>query len=280
MKTVKYLRKSLRLVVRRTDIRCSRKTATFPGRSYFRHFLTLCFLLWLQNICHGQVKKDTLPPYIKGKVVVGERILDSLPPNADSLRGAKGKKAGNARHAKTDSTGKPFHDPHKATLYSTFCPGLGQIYNHKYWKLPLVYAAVGIPAYTYFWNRDWYRKCQYALAVVVTGTKNADSLGKVNPKLQSFVKLGDANSLRSYRNEFRKDQDYSVIFFLLFWGLQIVDATVDAHLMNFDVSPDLSMHLQQGSGDMNALLSAGSSPAGLSLVFDLHKPKYKPIFLP
>jgi hypothetical protein len=240
----------------------------------------LCFLLWLQNICHGQVKKDTLPPYIKGKVVVGQRVLDTLPPNADSLRGANGKKAKTARHITADSTHKPFHDPHKATLYSTFCPGLGQIYNHKYWKLPLVYAAVGIPAYTYFWNRDWYRKCQYALAVVVTGTQNADSLGKVDPKLQSFVKTGNAGALRSYRNEFRKDQDYSVIFFLLFWGLQIVDATVDAHLMNFDISPDLSMHLQQGTGDMNALLSPGSSPAGIGLVFDLHKPRFRRISLP
>ena len=256
------------------------ETQATPRMKTVRYLVTVCFLLWLQNICHGQVKKDTLPPYIKGKVVLGERVLDTLPPKADSLRGGNGKKAKTARRTGRDSTGKPFHDPHKATLYSAVCPGLGQIYNHKYWKLPLVYAAVGIPAYTYFYNRDWYRKCQYALAVVVSGTQNTDSINKVDPKLKVFLTPGGDNSLRAYRNEFRKDQDYSVIFFLLFWGLQIVDATVDAHLMNFDISPDLSMHIEQGSGNRNALLSYGSSPSGISLVFDLHKPRYKRIPLP
>ena len=242
-----------------------------------RCLFMVCILVWLHNSCDAQVKKDSIPAYIKGKVVIGERVLDTLPPHADSLHG---KKRVTDSPYKADSTARKKHDPRKATLYSTFCPGLGQIYNHKYWKLPLVYAAVGIPAYTYFYNKDWYKKCQYALAVVVNATTDQDSINKVDPKLQSFIKFQDAASLRAYRNEFRKDQDYSVIFFLLFWGLQIVDATVDAHLMNFDISPDLSMHLQQGSGNMNSLLAPGSSPAGLSLVFELHKPRFKPIALP
>ena len=243
----------------------------------------VCVLLWLQNICYAQVKNDTLPSYIKGKVTVGQRVLDTLPPKADSLRGdqKKTKKTSSLFHNERDSLGHRIHDPHKATLYSTFFPGLGQIYNHKYWKLPLVYAAVGIPAYTYFYNRDWYKKCQYALAIVLNQTTDADSLSKVDPKLLTFIRNGgDASSLRAYRNEFRKDQDYSVIFLLLFWGLQIVDATVDAHLMHFDISPDLSMNLEQGAGNRSALLSYGSSPAGISLVFDIHKPRYKPIKLP
>ena len=72
-----------------------------------------------------------------------------------------------------------------------------------------------------------------------------------------------------------------MIFFLLFWGLQIVDATVDAHLMNFDISPELSLHLREGSGVQGNLLIPGSaSPAGIGLVFDLHKARYKPIPLP
>jgi hypothetical protein len=260
------------------------RAAANPSISHMKtvwHLFMVCVLVGLHSVCHGQIKKDTLPPYIKGKVVVGERVLDTLPPNADSLRGATtGRKAKTSRHSGRDSAGHPIHDPHKATLYSTFCPGLGQIYNHKYWKLPLVYAAVGIPTYTYFYNKSWYQKCQYALAVVISATTNQDSINKVDPKLKYFVTNQDENSLRAYRNEFRKDQDYSVIFFLLFWGLQIVDATVDAHLMRFDIGPDLSMHLQQGSGNMNALLSPGSSPAGLSLVFELHKPRFKPIALP
>ena len=245
-----------------------------------RYVFIVCVLLWLQGICYGQQKKDTLPPYIKGKVVLGERVLDTLPPNADSLRGGKrsGKTTGKADSA---TTVKKKHDPHKATLYSTFCPGLGQIYNRKYWKLPLVYAAVGIPVYSYFYNKDWYKKCQYALAIVVSGDTTAASLNKVDPKLKVFVSAKDDASIRTYRNEFRKDQDYSVIFFLLFWGLQIVDATVDAHLMNFDISPELSLHVRDGSGSPgNPLLPGSASPAGIGLAFDLHKARYKPIPLP
>jgi len=244
-----------------------------------RYLLMVFLLVGLRSICHGQVRNDTIPSYIKGKVVLGERVLDTLPPKADSLRG---RKKGREIERKADSpTVKKKHDPHKATLYSTFCPGLGQIYNHKYWKLPLVYAAVGIPVYTYFYNRDWYKKCQYALAVALSANPSQDSLNKVDPKLRVFVSNHDDAGIRTYRNEFRKDQDYSVIFFLLFWGLQIVDATVDAHLMNFDISPELSMHFRDASGSYGSSLLAGSaSPAGIGLVFDLHKARYKPIHLP
>ena len=53
---------------------------------------------------------------------------------------------------------KKVHSPRKATLRSLIIPGWGQIYNKKYWKLPLVYAAIGIPAYTFTYNRKWYNK--------------------------------------------------------------------------------------------------------------------------
>src|SRR5271168_2553652 len=92
-----------------------------------------------------------------------------------------------------DSLGPKKHDPRKATIRSAIFPGLGQIYNRKYWKIPIVWAAVGIPAGTYFINRAWYQRCQYALSVI----DNYEALGyttipdsavaKVYPKLQLFV---------------------------------------------------------------------------------------------
>jgi hypothetical protein len=159
-------------------------------------------------------------------------------------------------------------DPHKATLYSAILPGLGQVYNKKYWKVPLVYAALGIPAYTYFYNKEWYTKTSYALAVLVNGSflTSPDSLSKVDPKLIPFITAGANNSLINYRDEFRKDQDYSALFFLLFWGLNVIDATVDAHLRQFDVSPDIGLEIRP-------FLIPGSNAAGLSFVFDLHKPR-------
>jgi len=182
-----------------------------------------------------------------------------------------------------DSLTRKKHDPRRATLYSTFFPGLGQFYNRKYWKVPIVWAAVGIPAYTYFYNRSWYQKTQHAISLLdvyntLGLTFPADSLKYVDPKLQVFMTAGDENSLRSYRNEFRKDEDYSVLFFLLFWGLNIVDATVDAHLMYFDVSNSLTLHLQQPSGSVT--LAGPTGPGmGLSLVLDWHKPRPRSLAL-
>jgi len=170
--------------------------------------------------------------------------------------------------AKDSSYKKKTRDPHKATLYSAIVPGLGQIYNKKYWKLPIVYAAIGIPVYTYFYNKEWYQKTQYALDVTINGS-TGDSLAAVDPKLLPLVEAGATNSLINYRNEFRKNQDYSVLFFLLFYGLQIVDATVDAHLKDFNVNNDLSFHIKPG------FVPGPNMTASISLVFDIHKGKPK-----
>jgi len=96
----------------------------------------------------------------------------------------------------------------------------------------------------------------------------------VDPKLQSFLASGQENGLRSYRNQYRKDEDYSVLFFILFWGLNIVDATVDAHLASFDVGNNLSFHFDQPSSNAMAVGPMGTGP-GLSLVVDIHKTRCK-----
>lgn len=139
---------------------------------------------------------------------------------------------------------KKVHSPRTATLRSAIIPGWGQIYNKKYWKLPLVYAGIGIPAYTFFNNKQWYNRTRYALAVVISETQNADSLSKVHPQLQALVDGKYEEALINYRNEFRRDMDYSILFTLLMWGLNVVDATVDGHLKGFDVGDELSMKIQ------------------------------------
>lgn len=154
-------------------------------------------------------------------------------------------------------------DAHRATIYSAVLPGAGQVYNKKYWKLPIVYAAIGIPAYLYFYNKSWYNKCQYALEV--TADEQHQGIEKVDPLLVNFVNAGDANSIITYRDSFRKNQDYSVLFFLLFYGLQIVDATVDAHLKGFNVNSDLSMKVSP------MIMATPTLVAGITMTFDLHK---------
>jgi hypothetical protein len=236
-----------------------------------KYILAVCAIFLFRQTAFGQQKRDsipandTMPSFIKGRTL-------PIQPKA----GPKDSPY------KTDLVTRKKHDPRKATLYSTFVPGMGQFYNKKYWKLPLVAAALGIPAYTYFYNKNEYKKAQFAIAVIsdyfdtatVPPNIPAATLTQVDPRMRSFVVAGQANELRAYRNYVRKNQDYSVLIFMLFWGLQIVDATVDAHLKEFDVSDKLSMRLEPVEG------SRGGIAGGLGLVFDLHSSRFRAIPLP
>lgn len=84
------------------------------------------------------------------------------------------------------------------------------------------------------------------------------------PQIRNNLKPLDIESLRYYRNSFRRDIDYSVLFFILIWGLNVVDATVDAHLKSFDVSPELSLRVKPGYSDM-------AKTKGLSLLLKIGK---------
>jgi hypothetical protein len=167
--------------------------------------------------------------------------------------------------AKKKAKPKRTFDPHKATLYSAILPGAGQAYNKKYWKVPIVWTAIGIPTYTYFWNKKWYEKCQFALSVAVSGTMNPDSLNAVDPTLKPLVVAGQTTSIINARDYYRRNQDYSILFILLFWGLNIVDATVDAHLKGFNVSDDLSIRIRP------SYIPGPNAMASLHFEFDFHK---------
>ncbi|HEX3081465.1 MAG TPA: DUF5683 domain-containing protein [Puia sp.] len=160
----------------------------------------------------------------------------------------------------------------RATLYSTILPGAGQFYNKKYWKIPIVYAAIGIPAYLYFDNKKIYNEAQYALVVTINGSKG-DSLSNVSPDFLPLVQSGNTTAIINVRDEARKDEDYSILFFLLFYGLNILDATVDAHLKDFNVNSDLSFRIKP-------MIMPGPTPsAGITLAFDIHKPRPRPLYL-
>jgi hypothetical protein len=172
-----------------------------------------------------------------------------------------------------DSTGHRTFNPRKAALYSAVFPGLGQIYNKKYWKVPIVYAAVGTSIYSFFYNKQWYNRFRYALTVADmdhTSQEYADALLSVHPRLVTFVEGQKTNVLLNNRNEYRKSMDYSILFTLLFWGLNVVDATVDAHLKGFNVNDNLSMQVKP------AILS--NQAIGVSIVFKFtdNRPKAIP----
>lgn len=143
--------------------------------------------------------------------------------------------------APLQKTVRPKHDPHIATRRSAIIPGWGQAYNHEYWKIPLVYGILAIPTVLYFYNNSYYKKTKFAYEArykALYGNDTTD-LARIAPELKNL----DIISLETYRNSFRRDRDYSILWFLAAWGLQVADATVFAHLRDFDVSDDLSMQV-------------------------------------
>lgn len=152
-------------------------------------------------------------------------------------------------------TGKTEHSPRKATLYSTFLPGLGQAYNKKYWKIPLIYAGFGTIGYFIHWNNDNYKIMRQAYADLTDGD---GPYGEEDPT-NSYMDLEatqyyDLNNATYYNNfktgldkqqsYYRRNRDLLIISIIGFYGLNIIDASVDAHLYDFDISEDLTFNWQ------------------------------------
>ena len=133
-------------------------------------------------------------------------------------------------------------NPNIATYRSAILPGWGQVTNKKYWKLPLVYAALGITTGVFINNVNQFNAAKRAYANAIDGDPSNDYLIP-----QPYFSVKDQpERIKSFRNQVRQNVDYSVLFFILFWGLNVIDATVDAQLKTFDVSDDLSLQIRPG----------------------------------
>jgi hypothetical protein len=132
--------------------------------------------------------------------------------------------------------------PRIATVRSAILPGWGQITNKKYWKLPLVYGALGVTAGIFLYNVKTFKTAKAAYINATDGDITNDF--KI-PEPYFSVK-DQPERIRSFRNQIRQNVDYSALFFLIFWGLNVVDATVDAHLRYFDVGDNLSLQIKPG----------------------------------
>lgn len=149
-----------------------------------------------------------------------------------------------------------------AAMRSAILPGAGQAYNKKYWKIPVVYGALAIPAYTFIYNLQWFNRTRYAYNVLVR--KDTANFVNVYPPLQPLVARGDASGLQNYRDDFRRNVDYSALAFLILWGLNVMDAAVDAHLKDFNISDDLSLQIKPGYLPI-------SNTVGLGVVLNIGK---------
>lgn len=155
------------------------------------------------------------------------------------------------------------YNPRVATIRSAILPGWGQATNKKYWKIPIVYAALGVTGYIFFRNVKQFNEAKSALANATDGDpSNDDQIPEPYHTIRD-----QPERIRSFRNEVRQNVDYSVLVFILFWGLNVVDATVDAHMKTFDVSDDLSFQIKPGYSNM-------AKTNGISIVFNLGSRKH------
>ncbi len=162
--------------------------------------------------------------------------------------------------AKVDSLIKAQHSPRKAAIRSAIIPGWGQIYNRKYWKVPIVWGALGVTGYIFFNNLHTYQDLKFSYAAKYKASVPPyDSIDYKQIK-DKYMPI-DPEALKAGRNQYRQYIDYAAVFFIIFWGLNVVDAAVDAHLKAFDISPDLSLRIKP---NYNPLAKAG----GVSFVFN------------
>lgn len=161
---------------------------------------------------------------------------------------------------KSDTTKKERSIASKAALRSAILPGLGQIYNKKYWKVPIVYGLIALPVSTFQYNSSWYKKTRFAYTV--RATKDTINYKNIALELQPLSE----SSLKLYRNEFRKNMDFSVLGLLVMWGLNVVDATVDGHLRKFDISDELTLGIKPS-------FSSGTGQIGLAATLSFNNKK-------
>lgn len=134
-------------------------------------------------------------------------------------------------------------DPQKATWLAVVFPGAGQIYNRKYWKLPIVYGGFIGCLYAYNWNGQMYSDYRQAYLDIMDTDPNTNSY-------EDFFRPGyDFNKNRDYLKEvfkkrkdrYRRWRDLSVFAFAAVYALSVIDAYVDAQLSSFDISDDINL---------------------------------------
>jgi hypothetical protein len=143
------------------------------------------------------------------------------------------------------------HSPRKATMYSAILPGLGQAYNKKYWKIPLIYIGFGTIGYFINWNNENYQLFRVGYQHLTDGNPETqdylkiEAVRRINYDVDNPTDFNNLKNALSRRQDYyRRNRDLLIISFVGFYGLNIIDASVDAHLFDFDIGDDLTMNWQ------------------------------------
>lgn len=127
------------------------------------------------------------------------------------------------------------HSTKKASIYSALIPGYGQYYNKKYWKIPIVYSCIGTAFYIGKWNQNKYLIYKEAFQFRTDQDEST---------IDEFENIYSEANLVTIKNYHRKNRDLAYIICAGLYLLNIIDASVDAHLFNFTINDDVSLNIE------------------------------------
>ena len=158
-------------------------------------------------------------------------------------------------------------NPVRATWMALIFPGGGQIYNRKYWKLPIFYGGFAGCAYALTWNGKMYRDYFNAYRDVANGNLTSSNVTDLLPPnyLNQVTESQLLETLRRRKDTYRRYRDLSIFAFVAVYLLSVVDAYVDAELSNFDITPDLSMRVEPAIIDAQTTTSGNNYTSGKSV---------------
>jgi hypothetical protein len=128
---------------------------------------------------------------------------------------------------------EPIQSPRKAAILSATLPGLGQVYNKKYWKIPIIYA--GLLTSVYYINDNNVEYKRYKDAYL----RRLDN----NPDNDDFVGEYSSGDLLILKDFYRRNREVSILCFIGTYIINVLDASVDAHLFDYDISEDISLQI-------------------------------------
>lgn len=155
-------------------------------------------------------------------------------------------------------------NPTRATWLAVVFPGGGQIYNRKYWKLPIIYGGFAGCAYALNWNGKMYKDYSQAYLDIMDSNPNTKSYEDLLPPNANYNEEQLKNTIKKRKDMFRRYRDLSIFAFIGVYIISIIDAYVDAELSNFDISPDLSMKVEPAI--INNQFNSNKKSVGLQCV--------------
>lgn len=213
------------------------------GKDISKRLLTAGFLLAVfVHVCHAQNRWQTNDMPVSGKdsLTVSRQVSSEKRVSPERLVSSE-----KMQRKRDWATWRP--EPKRALWLAIVLPGAGQIYNRKYWKLPLVYGGFVGCIYAMQWNNTMYRDYSQAYQDIMDNDPTTQSY---NQFLHLGTRITSANMaqyqsiFKSRKDRYRRWRDLSFFCLLGVYALSIVDAYVDASLSEFDISDDLSLRLE------------------------------------